>query len=159
MRRPLRKLIPFLNFLPVVAILAGFTWFTFETANPLQRVEKEPLAVGRVVPSPDLERLAPLTTYVALHRGTGDAPRLPQFAVDEALAADDGTFSLRADETDGNVFFVFVRIEGADFTTYCARQRLPRVRVGRDGLWEREEGGDVRRLRIEVGSAGRCAPA
>ena len=156
MRRRFRSLIPFLNFLPVLVILGAFAWITFETANPLQRVEKEPLAVGRVVPDEELLRLQPQQTYVALYAGSGR--ELPQFAVDEALADDeDGTFALRADRADGDRFFLFVRVETSDFSLFCVTRPLPPVRPNEDGTWAlASNGAVVPQLTIEVRPTDRC---
>jgi len=154
-RRVLRKLGPVLSFLPVLLILAGFAWFTFETADPLQRVEKEPLAVGRVVPDEELAERGPLTFYVALYAGSGR--ELPQFPVDDALAEQDGSFVLRAQASDGERFFLFARVETADFALYCTTRPLPPVRPRPDGTWVLAANrGTVPQLTIEIDASDRC---
>lgn len=147
---------PIVSFLPVLLLIGGFVWFTIAVGDPLERAEKEPLAVGVVVPDEELLRLAPLQTYVALYPGTGRGA-LPQFPVDEALTEDDGSFVLRAYESDGERFFLFVRVEAADFTTYCATRPLPPLRAEGDGGWVVAATGAVPPLlRIEVDPTGRC---
>ncbi|HZG36121.1 MAG TPA: hypothetical protein VEY87_09765 [Gaiellaceae bacterium] len=151
----MRRIVPFLNFLPVLAILGLFVLFTFETANPLQRVEKGVLVAGRVLPDHELQRLGPLQHYVALYRGTGS--KRPLFPVDDALAEPDGSFALRADDTDGERFFVFVRVETADFSTFCATRPIPPVRLEPDERWVvAATGKGVPRLRVAVDTAARC---
>lgn len=151
----MRRLGPLLSFLPVLLLVGGFVWFTMAIGDPLQRAEKEPLAVGVVVADEELRRLAPLQTYVALYAGTGRT--LPQFPVDEALTEDDGSFVLRAYADDGTRFFLFARIEAADFTTYCETRPLPPVRARDDGSWVVAATGAVPpMLRVDVDASGRC---
>jgi hypothetical protein len=151
MPRPLRG---FLSFLPVLGIVGLFVLFTFETANPLQRVEKEILAAGRVVPDAKLRQRGPLESYVALYPGRPGRER-PLYAIDDALAEPDGSFALRADENDGKRLYVYVRVETADFATFCTIRPLPPARVVH-GRWALAAGGPVPRLRLPVAASSPC---
>jgi hypothetical protein len=154
-RRFLRPFRGFLSFLAVPAVIGLFVLLAFETANPLQRVEKESVVTGRVLPDDELRRLGPLQHYVALYAGRG--PQRPLFPVDDVLTEPDGSFALRADATDGERFFVFVRVETADFSTFCTTRPLPPVRLEPDGSWVAAETREaVPGLRIGVDTSARC---
>ena len=111
---------------------------------------------GVVVPDAALRQDGPLYPYVALHAGPPEL--VPEMPVDDMLTEPDGRFALRADAIDGDLFYLFVRVEAAaTLATYCPVRPLPRVRALDDGEWEvAATGENVPELRIEVGPEDRC---
>ena len=151
----MRRLWPLLSFSFVVLIVGGFVLFTISVADPLERAQKESLARGVVVPEKALLRDGPLYTYVALHAGTPEL--VPETPVDDVLLEPDEGFSLRADEIDGELFYLFVRVEAAaTLAGYCIVRPLPRMRPVDDG-WEVAATGEaLPELRVEVGPENSC---
>jgi hypothetical protein len=148
---------PLLSFSSVALVLGGFVLFTISIADPLERAQKEEFAFGVVLPDDALRRQGPLYTYVALHTGPPDLTT-PQTPVDDTLTEGDGRFALRADASDGGVFYVLVRVEAAStLAVYCVARALPQVRPVDDGWEVAATGDEVPPLRIEVGPEDACS--
>jgi hypothetical protein len=151
-----RRFWPLISFSSVLVVVGAFVLFTISIADPVERAEKESFARGVVVPEEALLRDGPLYAYVALYAGRPElAPETP---VDDVLIERDEGFSLRAEEIDGELFYLFVRVEAAaTLATYCVVRPLPRMRPVDDGWEIAGTGEEMPELRIEVGRDDACA--
>jgi hypothetical protein len=129
-----RRFVSSLGVLIVVAMLAGFVWFSIEISKPVERTVRPDLVTGTVRPAAELGPRGPFLAYVALFAGRARGPR-PLYPVDDLLPRADGSFALSADPLDGARFFLLARIETALEELYCETIPLPAMRVDADGDW------------------------
>jgi hypothetical protein len=129
-----RRLVSSLGILIVVAMLAGFFWFSIAISKPVEGTLQEDLVTGTVRPAPALAPKGPFLAYVALYAGAA-SERRPLYPVDDEQPRDDGAFALSADGLDGRRFWLLARIETAQEELFCATIPLPEMRVGERGEW------------------------
>jgi hypothetical protein len=153
----MRRLFSKFTFLPVILVLAGFTWFTLRIADPPDEAERESLVSGTIAPGGPLRAQGPFQLYVALERGVpGD--EIPEFPLDDAQPLEDGRFELSADPGDGRRFWVLARIETARLERWCDTVRLPEMRQLEDGAWvEAATGEPLSPLELTVDDSRRCS--
>jgi hypothetical protein len=118
----------------VVAMLAGFFWFSVEISKPVEGTLAEDLVTGTVRAAPALEPRGPFLAYVALYAGRA-RERRPLYPVDDVQPRADGSFALSADALDGTRFWLLARIETAQEELFCETIPLPEMRVEEDGEW------------------------
>jgi hypothetical protein len=142
--------------LVVVAMVAGFIWFTIEISKPVERSLQEDLVTGTLRPAPELAPEGPFLAYVALYPGSPDR-ELPEFPLFDQLAEEDGSFSFPADPVDGTRFFLLARIETAQERFYCKRVALPPMRVSDDEWVVAATGEPLAPQRIVVDRSQPCS--
>ncbi len=120
----------------IIVIFIAFVVATKAIADRSFTSDKNALATGTVVPTPQQNAQAPLRIRIALFPGKAHLPRPDEVAIDEIeLNTEDKTrdFSLDAGKGDGKEFFVFSMVEPSTFQRYCTTQQMPAMRFDSDG--------------------------
>jgi hypothetical protein len=138
----------------VVAMVAGFIWFTIQISKPVEGSLQEGLVGGTVEVAPELANEAVLT-YVALHAGRPDGDD-PEDPVADQLVEEDRTFAFPADPLDGDTFYVLARVETSTEEFFCERVALPKVRVDDDEWVVAATGEPLEPQRIVVDRSQPC---
>jgi hypothetical protein len=144
------------GWLIVVVMLAGFVWFAIEISKPVEGSLQEDLVTGTMRAADELAPDGPFLSYVALYSGR-PGPDLPDDAVADQLAEDDGSFALSADELDGPSFFLHARVETAREEFYCETIQLPQMRVEDDEWVVAATGEPLEPQRIVVDKSTPCS--
>jgi hypothetical protein len=120
----------------IIVIFIAFVVATKAIADRSFTSDKNAMATGTVVPTPQQNARAPLRIRIALFPGKAHLPRPDEVAIDEIeLNTEDKTrdFSLDAGKGDGVEFFVFSMVEPSTFQRYCTTKQMPAMRFGDDG--------------------------
>ena len=120
----------------IVLIIIAFVIATKAIADRSFTSDKNALATGTIVPTPQQNAQAPLRIRIALFPGRAHLPRPDEVAIDEIeLNTEDKTrdFSLDAGKGDGQRFFVFSMVEPSTFQRYCTTKQMPPMRYAEDG--------------------------
>lgn len=142
-------------FVPALAILGGFVWFTIWIAGVGDREDRSPVVAVTVALAPAISAGSPARTFAGLYTGPPRRPTVDEPRVDETEGDGSGRFVLSAEAGDGRRFFVYVEAESSALLTYCAWRQLPAARI-EGARWVDRTGRPLRPVRFTLDADDRC---